>query len=1199
MRRGTKVGQAYVAIMADGSGLNDEIADQFDDVDYEKIGRDASGRYVKGWAKTRAGVKESLTGVEKDMSDSVKRMENSFRNSDAITTGVRKQLAKTFDSGALEPIMNRIGERLGVRTGEGFDKTIRESVLNSLEDIMETAARKGRGFNLVASPGGSGVDLPTETFDRLAASAKKAVDTIQKDYSRLFDEIEKREIAAAREYDKAWGEAHREEDRREKAIWKTRNESAKAYIKYLADLKRGKVDDRGNSVSRNGRDDGRDIGRFFGKGSRNNFFNAIGGAAGGVGSLTTGLFSLIGKIPIVDKMTTKLSGTFAQMSESGGMGASALGALGSSALAAAPAIAAVVAVMVVMVSVVGALLAILTSLVSVVASGLVGALAVGTAGFGAFGFAAGLATAAFMSMTDAQKKSLKEAFQPLRAEMVGIGQVMITQMVPAFKTWSTNLQEATALLAPVASVMGKTFADAGSIITKALSGPGFQNLSRALAVNLPGIISKMAAALGNFLDGAATRFALLLPLVNQFAGWLLKISTNFSAISTDAKKQNAFTDFVNRAVASLKSMWGVIRQTGGLIADILFNPQVQRAGIKMFNGIANAISSMRAGIARASKDGSLKKWLDDGIRFGSTLWSVIKSLFSVFASLYNSGVLTSITLSLRGFAEVMGWLADLINTTTSVVGPFLSAIGDAASAIQNMGRVAEIALGPVGNLIASMNNIKHGQMVRNRLPQIAPTPFIEPADSPTFSVPQLTSIGNTALAGTTSGGGRGGRGGRGGGWKNPYKAWAESLINDGPTISQQINKMIRQIASSSAKAARDAAKLISGADAKSALLGLGKDLRDAGNQMVEMAQQGVNDAARALADASSPRQAQAALKRLQQTRANLRQTKENLADYKRVAKMVERQAEVTIKNALDLANGLSVQNATLADYARAREMVAAKLEKAKQKLVDAIALRNDYNKAVSDAAKTFGALTTAQAQVVNGITQALTAGDITANLQDRLAKIQHFQQTLQLLLASGLSNDAYKQIVDAGVEQGTAYADALLAGGVGSIQQTNDLISQITGISDQLGSETANRLYQAGVDAAQGLVDGLNALDDELEAAAAKLGDLIAKTIKKELGIQSPSRVLRDMMSFVGDGASVGLDDQHGKVSAAGKRFSSAITGAIAVSPEVAAYQAAQTTAPAVSENDGRKFRDLVVQTPTEDPHAVAMEVLNEVTGRL
>jgi uncharacterized membrane-anchored protein len=179
------------------------------------------------------------------------------------------------------------------------------------------------------------------------------------------------------------------------------------------------------------------------------------------------------------------------------------------------------------------------------------------------------------------------------------------------------------------------------------------------------------------------------------------------------------------------------------------------------------------------------------------------------------------------------------------------------------------------------------------------------------------------------------------------------------------------------------------------------------------------------------------------------------------------------------------------------------------------------------------------------------------------------------------------------VEQGSTFADALLAGGNGAIQQTNSLVSQINGIADSLGSETSSRLYQAGVDAAQGLVDGLTSLSAQLDSAAYKLGTSIALAVKRALGIASPSRVLRDMMGDVGDGAVLGLQDQQVKVGTA----ASALASQIAVNPS-GTYSSTQGAG--VSGNDRPGFvwsGDIV--TPTDDPHAVANEVLNELVGRL
>jgi hypothetical protein len=311
----------------------------------------------------------------------------------------------------------------------------------------------------------------------------------------------------------------------------------------------------------------------------------------------------------------------------------------------------------------------------------------------------------------------------------------------------------------------------------------------------------------------------------------------------------------------------------------------------------------------------------------------------------------------------------------------------------------------------------------------------------------------------------------------------------------------------------------------------------------------------------------------------------------RSAKALASQKVVHWDKVSDMVAGKAWKGATLADLAAARFRVAAKLEVANQKLVDAIALRDDYKAQVADSIKSFAALATTQAQTIDGVEQALTSGDITANLQARLDKIKHFQSALQLLIANGLSNDAYKQIVDEGVEGGTVLADALLAGGSAAIQQTNSLVSQINGIATTLGTETSNRLYQAGVSAAKGLVDGLTSLSAELDSAATKLGNSIAAAVKRSLGIKSPSSVLRDMMAYVGDGTVLGLQDQHVKVGSA----ASALADLIAVNPGGGRPPAGGP----VSGNGDQRPIELTVVTPTEDPVAVAHEAINELVGRL
>jgi phage-related protein len=70
----------------------------------------------------------------------------------------------------------------------------------------------------------------------------------------------------------------------------------------------------------------------------------------------------------------------------------------------------------------------------------------------------------------------------------------------------------------------------------------------------------------------------------------------------------------------------------------------------------------------------------------------------------------------------------------------------------------------------------------------------------------------------------------------------------------------------------------------------------------------------------------------------------------------------------------------------------------------------------------------------------------------------------------------------------------------------------LSSAANSLASSAANQLYGAGVNAAQGLVNGLKSQ----QALITKQMDVIAasmvKAIKKALGIHSPSRVMRDQV---------------------------------------------------------------------------------------
>lgn len=1344
MRRGTRVGQAYVAVTADGSGINDSIADAFDDVDFKEIGDKHGDAYAKR-------LRAHLGGFNKDFDQIVDRMGNnlSSRLSKAIETdsalsqSVSQTLARAFDSGKLNELIEYAGRRAGHTFGTEFDATVRREVLDALESAMERAVRSGsldlsdlvRGVNA----GGGQIELLGSIADdavrRVAAARTKMDKEIERSVAEQARAIEMGEKANAA-IAKAFAErriqmhqvsnmkiehsdetlvksqqrlfeqlrrTHEAEAARAEAAWQRLGVMQEKAFALNERFNAGLLDGRGRGVSGNGSSLDDMIGSLFGKGSRNNALNLLGST----------MKSVVGLVMEGQKFASGFAQGIGQAADNasilqkafsglqGGAAASSIGkgltSIAKSGPAAVIALIAVIGVMSTMISVAGALLAILTAMASTVATALVGAFLVLAPAMTAAVAGASLLTAAFMSMTDAQKSLLSDAFRPLHQELIGIGQLMLQDMVPAFGTWSANLQQALLLVVPLAQRLGSTFAEAGNMLTASLAGPGFQLLATSLGTYLPGIILRLTAAFGSFLNGVAGTFAALMPLVTRFSTYLAQVADRFSAWANSTQGQNAIVDFADRAMASLRSLWNFVREFSGLVFDLLFDPNAQAAGNTIFDGLARTFGRFREKLAQASADGSLRKWFDDAIRFGSRLWAVIESLARLFMEFYNAGTLDAV-------GDLLGTMASAMDLAAKYADPLIDAVGGLAQVMSvvlvpiaqvstALDRLTEKAGGAlnvlkavpvVGGWIGGLAGLTGGGggsssggsrnpldsllgSYGNGLGVLAPGKnplYPTPPKMPEFKMPdlnELISMGNTALNNTSQSAGGYKPPKEKPKWKNPYVEYANSLIQQGPTMMAQVKaaftkinrtftqalresyntltSTLRDVNTDAAKTIRDLAKSTDSSSVTAALQSMvetfATNAANTSQQMVETAQQtaagmrsaadsavasaqsNLNSAAARLANASTPKEARQALAEVQAAKRALATAKKARDDaYAEATRLVvsAQQDGQILENRIQAANqilatqsvlnpgvaerlvlGMHIEGATMADYAAAREMMAAKIEDANQKLLAAISLRDEYAEAIANSVRTFGALTTAQAQTINGVQQALTATDITSNLQARLDKVRKFQDNLRILLAMGLSNDAYKQILDAGVEQGGAFAEALIQGGQGAVSQTNNLTSQINDVAESLGLESSNRLYQAGVDAAQGLVDGLMSLSEELDTAATRLGETIAAAVKRALGIASPSKVMIGAMDNVGDGVVVGLDNQSGKVSAAATRFSDSIS----VSPEVAAYAARQGQSPTVSGNDAKFVWTGDIVTPTEDPEAVVNEVLNEITGRL
>ncbi|MGW1000739.1 phage tail tape measure protein [Streptomyces sp. NPDC002520] len=208
--------------------------------------------------------------------------------------------------------------------------------------------------------------------------------------------------------------------------------------------------------------------------------------------------------------------------------------------------------------------------------------------------------------------------------------------------------------------------------------------------------------------------------------------------------------------------------------------------------------------------------------------------------------------------------------------------------------------------------------------------------------------------------------------------------------------------------------------------------------------------------------------------------------------------------------------------------VAAKLKSANKHLADLIKSRDklaaDVKKGVLDAAN---------------ITQNTSGGPVTGDtiltsLQTKLAQAKQFAANLAQLRKKGVRGDLIAQIAQAGVEGGSAAATALATADKGTIKQINATQGQLVSAAGQAGSAAGEAMYGAGINAAQGIVKGLQKEQKAIEKQMLKIAEGMSEAIKKALGIHSPSTLMADEVGrFIPPGVVKGMQQTAPQLDAA------------------------------------------------------------------
>jgi chorismate mutase len=206
---------------------------------------------------------------------------------------------------------------------------------------------------------------------------------------------------------------------------------------------------------------------------------------------------------------------------------------------------------------------------------------------------------------------------------------------------------------------------------------------------------------------------------------------------------------------------------------------------------------------------------------------------------------------------------------------------------------------------------------------------------------------------------------------------------------------------------------------------------------------------------------------------------------------------------------INKQTGKLLDAAKKRDAIAAKIAEAKK-----------YASDVTTAARESAGLSNLGMEP-----EQVTAGGIKAGLASKLAQLKQFTKYVDQLAKRGLSKSLLRQILNMGPEQGYAYASALAGADKNTFKSINSLQGQLDKSSTTLGQVGADRLYDAGKNAGKGFLKGLEGQQKDIEKLMMSIAKGMQKSIKKALGIKSPSTVMAQLGAFSTQGLARGLVD--------------------------------------------------------------------------
>jgi phage-related protein len=204
---------------------------------------------------------------------------------------------------------------------------------------------------------------------------------------------------------------------------------------------------------------------------------------------------------------------------------------------------------------------------------------------------------------------------------------------------------------------------------------------------------------------------------------------------------------------------------------------------------------------------------------------------------------------------------------------------------------------------------------------------------------------------------------------------------------------------------------------------------------------------------------------------------------------------------------------TLVAFIRARQKELTKLVNQREALIQRIKDANE-----------FAAQTTQSALQSFGLNELATSGSVAGRggLTDRVnkaaAQIRRFNAQIEALAKRGVSRSILSQLIGLGPEQGRDLANQLSNATNAQLRELNKAQASLDAAAKKFGQDSADRLFDAGKNAAKGFLAGLKGQQKDIENLMISIAKGLQKAIRQALGIHSPSTVLKGIGEDTGRG---------------------------------------------------------------------------------